>query len=125
MRPTTITVTTATMAILNFFNYAVLWDKQSWSERNVILLFIASTVVIAIGFVVLWYYYQGQNWARLTVIFASVLLFFNNYGAMRLANPIVKVANVAEMIVAVFLVVWLNTPTAKVYFNRESTSRLT
>ena len=124
MKPTTITVTTATMAILNLFNYAVLWDKQSWRERDVIILFIATTLVIAIGFVVLWFYYQGRNWARWAVIFASLLILLNNYEAIRDSNAIVKVVDAAEMIVAIFLVFWLNTSTAKVYFKRESSTQL-
>jgi hypothetical protein len=66
-----------------------------------------------------WFYYQGRNWARLAVIFASVLIFLNNYGAIKLSNPIVKVVDASQMIVAVFLVISLNTSTAKIYFNRD------
>jgi len=88
------------------------------------MVLLGSTVVITVGYVVLWFYYQGRNWARLAVILGSLLILLNNCWAIKHANPIVKVVDVAEMIVAVFLVVWLNTSTARVYFHRASHSQL-
>jgi hypothetical protein len=72
MRPRAITITTVLMAVLNFFEYAAILDVQSQPATVVIFVFVATTVVIAIGFVVLWNYYNGWKWARVAVIFASL-----------------------------------------------------
>lgn len=111
------------MAVLNFLGYANLWDVP---KDGVIIVFIGTTVVIAVGYVVLWYYYQGWKWARLAVILTSLVILPNNYWAIenRVKNPVLKVVDIAEMMVAVFLLVWLNTSTAKVYFKRTDHGQL-
>jgi hypothetical protein len=118
MRPRAITITTVLMAVLNFFEYAALWDVQSQPATVVIFVFVATTVVIAIGYVVLWNYYNGWKWARVAVILASLVFLLNNCWAIGHVNPILKVVDIAQIILAVFLLVWLNLSTTRVYFTR-------
>jgi hypothetical protein len=120
MRPKTVTITTWFMAVLNFFGYATLWDVQQKPTSYVMGVFIGSTLVIAVGSTVLWFHYHGKNWARLLVLLTSVVILINNALAFRSANPIVKVVDVVESAVAVFLLVWLNTPAARRYFKQSS-----
>jgi len=111
-------ITTVLMAVLNFLEYAVFWDLQSQPTTVVIFIFVGTTFVIAIGYIVLWYYYNGWKWARVAVILTCFVILPNNYWAIGHVNPILKVVDVAQMILAVFLLVWLNLSTAKVYFKR-------
>ena len=106
------------MAVLNFFEYAALWDVQSQPATVVMFVLVATTVVIAIGYVVLWNYYNGRKWARVAVILASLVFLLNNCWAIGHVNPILKVVDIAQIILAAFLLVWLNLSTTKVYFTR-------
>lgn len=112
-------ITTIMMAVLNFGEYAVFWDLQSQPPAFAVLVLIPTTIVIAAGYVVLWYYFNGWKWARVTVILTSFVILFNNSWALGHVNPILKVVDIAQMILAVFLLVWLNLSTAKVYFKRS------
>lgn len=116
MRPKTVTFTTSLMAVLNILGYALLWDLHS--PRSVVIsTAVVFTILIALGYVVLWFYWRGQNWARILVMLTSILCLYNLRGLSG-ANFVVKVMLVGEAAVGVFLLYWLNTTSAKLYFKR-------
>jgi hypothetical protein len=105
------------MAVLNILGYALLWDLQK--PRPVVIgVALIFTFLIAIGYVVLWFYWRGQNWARILVLLTSVLCLYN-LQSLSSANLVSKVMLVGEAGVAVFLIYWLNTSPAKQYFKRR------
>jgi hypothetical protein len=120
MRPKTITVTTVLMGILNLLGYALLIDSPK-PRPTVLAEFLIFTVLIAVGYVVLWFYWQGHNWARLLVLATCFLCFFNFFNLRRYpsVHPIAKVIVVGEAAVAAFLVYWLNTSQAKAFFKSK------
>jgi hypothetical protein len=114
MRPTAITVTTVLMAFLNLLGYALLLDLPR-TRTTVVVEFATLTLFIAAGYVVLWFYWQGRNWARILVFFTCFLCFYN-LRSFTSANLIVKIMLFGEAAVAAFLVYWLNTVQAKAFF---------
>jgi len=116
MRPKTVTVTTWLMALFNILGYALLWHVQM-PASVIVNLGMVYTLFIGLGYVVLWCYWRGDNWARIVVLLTSLLAFFN-LRSLAAANIIVKVMIVCEASIAAFLLYWLNTAEAKRYFNR-------
>jgi len=115
MRPPEVTVTTWLMSVLNLFGYALLLDVRK--PRSVLTASLVFTLMIAAGYVVLWFYWHGYNWARL-LVFATCFLCFYNLRTVASSNILVKVMLVGEATVAVFLVYWLNTTQAKDFFQK-------
>ena len=74
--------------------------------------------MIAAGYAILWYYWQGHNWARIVVFLTCFLCFYNLRGFVS-ANFLVKIMLVGEATVALFLVYWLNTERARAFFQKQ------
>ena len=110
-----VTVTTYLMAALNLFGYALLLGPPK--PRSIGKSVATFTLLIAAGYVVLWFYWQGYNWARI-LVFATCFLCFYNLRIFPTANPLVKVMLAGEAGVGLFLVYWLNTSQAKAFFQR-------
>lgn len=89
------------MAGLNLFGYAVLVGPRR--PRNVKVALVVITLMIAAGYVVLWYYWQGHNWAR-TLVFLTCFLCFYNLRSFVSANFLVRIMLVGEAAIALFLV---------------------
>lgn len=103
------------MGVLNLFGYALLLDVRK--PRSILAAFGMFTLIIAVGYVVLWFYWQGYYWARLLVL-ATCFLCFYNLRTVASSNVLVKVMLVGEAAIAVFLVYWLNTTQAKEFFQK-------
>ena len=71
------------------------------------------------GYVVLWYFWQGRNWARWLVLLTSVLALLNLFGLPQ-ATPLQAACIVMEAILAGFLLYWLNTASVRDYFSRRN-----
>jgi hypothetical protein len=77
--PKGIVLTTILMAVCN----AMGWLIINYSAPHARGVFIIFTVLILIGYAVLWAYWSGKNWARVLVLVTSVLTVFN----LRSWNP--------------------------------------
>jgi hypothetical protein len=68
-----------------------------------------------IGYLVLWFYWKGRNWARLLVLLTSLLALYNlRYWSLRgIAGRIMLGAEAA---LAIFLLYWLNTRRVREFF---------
>ncbi len=122
MRPIAITVTTLLMGILNILGYALLLDIRRQPSSTIVAKAVVFTVLIAAGYVVLWFYWHGKNWARI-LVFLTCFVAFYNLRDLAAANPIVKIMLLGEAGVAVFLVFWLNTSEARLFFKNPSQRR--
>lgn len=117
-RPNGLTLTTILMAACN----ALGWLVIDYRAAHVIGTFIAFTFLIVIGYLVLWAYWRGQNWARILVLLTSVLTVFNlrswNASASVLKTPN-RIMLTSEFILGIFLLFWLNTPSVRAFFKRN------
>ena len=53
------------------------WIIIDYSKPHARFTFVIFTALIAIGYVVLWFYWNGRNWARVLVLLNSVVTIFN------------------------------------------------
>jgi hypothetical protein len=68
-RPRGLTETSVIMANTN----AMGWGIIDWSRADARLTFRIFTSFILVGYVVLWFFGDGQNWARILVLLTSIL----------------------------------------------------
>src|SRR5215471_6532646 len=84
------------------------------------------TVVIGIGFVFIWFYWQGKNWARIAVLIYSALCIWNLSAWSRLtSNPYLRTAPTqvllaSRALLGVVLLFWLNTRAVREFFQSKS-----
>ena len=91
------------------------WLIVDWSKPDAVMVFSLFTAFIVVGYVVIWFYWKGQNWARVLILLTSLLCLYN----LRyfLHSGIIKKTMIgAEALIAVFLLFWLNSQPVKSYF---------
>jgi hypothetical protein len=113
-RPRWLTATTVCMSIANAMGWAII----DWSRPDAKLVFAVFTVTILIGYVVIWFYWRGKNWARILVLLTSLLCFYNLRSWIRDGLP-ARIMISSEALLAVFLVYWLNTRAVREFFRSE------
>lgn len=120
--PKAVTISTWLMAVLNILGYAIMWEPEAHETRVTVFVFaMVFTLVIAAGYVVLWFFWKGKNWARILVLLNCFVCFYNvrDIHFFLGVNPIEKVTLLGEALLAIFLLYWLNTRAAKAYFKRN------
>jgi hypothetical protein len=60
------------------------------------------TVVILVGYLVIWFYWKGRNWARILVLVTPLLCLYNLRSFLR-AGFTERMMIAAEAVLAVFL----------------------
>ena len=105
---------TATAVLMSFTN-ALGWFIVDCSRPYAVTTFCLFTFFIMIGYFVIWFYWEGHNWARILVLLTSVLCLYNlrYFFHPRIA---VRLMIGSEALLAVFLLFWLNTPKVKSFF---------
>jgi hypothetical protein len=104
------------MAILNLSGFVGL----QWSHSRQV---VTALVPMLCGYIVLWYYWQGKNWARILVLLTSGLAIVNvstillPYRSAVSYNSLV----VVEAALGAFLLYWLNTKDVRNWFTRRRT----
>jgi hypothetical protein len=92
------------------------WLIIDWSKRDAALVLLLSTLMIASGYYVIWFYWNGKNWARILVLLTSLLCLYNlRYWHRPGVASHIMIAT--EALLAVFLLYWLNTTPVKEYFS--------
>jgi hypothetical protein len=110
-RPKGLTETSILMSIAN----AMGWTIIDWSKPNAQVTFGIFTIIIVIGYAVLWFYWKGRNWARILVLLNSLLCFYNlRYWSLR--GVVEQVMLGTEALLAIFLLYWLNTRKVRDFF---------
>jgi hypothetical protein len=74
-------------------------------------------------FIVIWYYLNGYHWARIIVLLASLMALWNLTSWMHVTT-VVRVVIALQVVMALFLLYWLNTRPAKDYFDPRPTTIL-
>ena len=110
----------AETALLMCLTNAMGWFIIDWSQKRAHEEFVMNTAFIAIGYVVLWFYWEGRNWARILVLITSVLAILNVLFFRRAAS-VARVMIVVEALLAVFLLYWLNRGDVKAFFRATKT----
>lgn len=120
MRPRYLLSTTVAMAILNLTCFvsvkrARYFAATLWTE-----------ILIVIGsYLVLWFFWKGRNWARISVLVVSVISVINflslihPYGNVIVYDSIV----IAWGLVGSFLLYWLNLAEVREWFKSQKRTR--
>jgi hypothetical protein len=117
-RPREIDVATLLMCFFNVAEVVTYEPIEGLSAAASLALFaVVYTVIAAISFVVIWFFWRGRNWARWLVMATSVLALVNLW-AFGSARPAEKAVLVAEALLGAWLLYWLNTPAARTFFRR-------
>jgi len=120
MRPKVVTVTTWLMAFSSLLTYSALYRRPY--PRDVLLgMYVILTVLVVLSYFVLWFYWHGKNWARILILLASLVCFYNLSLLTSAKSGIERSMLVGDATLAAFLVYWLNTSEAKAFFKRGST----
>jgi hypothetical protein len=110
-RPKGLTETSALMSITN----AMGWLIVDWSKPKALVTFITFTTLIVIGYLVIWFYWRGRNWARILVLLTSLLCLYN-LRRWSHSGLLERFMVGAEAILAIFLLYWLNTRKVREFF---------
>ncbi len=113
IKPKGLIETTIAMCIMNVAGF-IFVDSSS---DSIFMDYIVMGVICIITFFVLWFYWQGKNWARILVLLTSILALFNLI-ALPGANLLVASLLIIEAAFAAFMLWWLNTQQVRAYFQR-------
>jgi len=110
-RPRGISFTAALMCACN----ALGWFTVDWHKPQAMSTFAVFTMLILIGYLFLWFYWKGYNWARIAVLLTSVLTIYNlrYWREGKTAN---RFMIGVEALLGIFLLFWLNTSRIREYF---------
>ena len=99
------------MSFLNLLGYSVI---DPTSHRVFVDAFVC-TVIIAISYVVIWFYWRGRNWARLMVL-GTGFVALANVPTWNSHGPVANIMVVLEAVLALFLFYWLWRADVREYF---------
>jgi hypothetical protein len=119
MRPRQLLAITVAMGILNLTCFlsaerAPYLAATLWAE----------ILVALVGYLILWFFWKGKNWARISVLVASVLSVINlidllhPYGNVIVYDSVV----IAWALVGFFLLYWLNLADVREWFTKGKTA---
>lgn len=111
MKPKWLKETAIAMCFLNLAGFVFVDRKVVPIEVQVILF----SLIVAFSYIVLWFYWQGKNWARILVLVTSAIALINLFGLPAL-TMLQRAVVVIEAALAVFLFWWLNTKAVREYF---------
>ena len=121
-RPKGLGLTTILMALCNVSILATIKPGRPPYTQRMWLFF---TFCICIGYLFIWFYWKGKNWARIAVLlvsFTSVLNPFswNNISlSPALRTTPARIVLVAKAVLGAALLYWLNTGPVVAFFNRD------
>ncbi len=118
-RPPALGATTILMSICNLLGFGAI----DWSYGSHLTVFLIASLVAAAGFVVLWFYWRGQNWARLLVLLSSVDSLLNLLALRHGVSHTTQTIRFIQASLAIFLLYWLNTQPSRSFFSRSIQSR--
>jgi len=100
------------------------WMMLDWGAPHAKTRFVVYTIVILLGYVFVWFYWQGRNWARISDLLCSALAVVNlaawNTTKAGTVPQLRHVMIACEAALGLFLLYWLNTSVARQYFKNSS-----
>lgn len=122
-RPKGLALSVVLMGLCNVMLWAAF---NPATQPRYLRLFILLTVVICIGFAIIWFYWQGKNWARIIVLIFSALSVLNlriwntvSLSSSFLVTP-AHVLLASRALLGVVLLFWLNTRPVREFFQSKS-----
>jgi hypothetical protein len=98
------------------------WFIVDWSKPHAATTFWLFTILILVGYLVIWFYWKGRNWARILVLLTSLLCLYNLHSFLR-GGIVERVMIGSEAILAVFLLPWLNSTNVKSFFRAQKNTQ--
>jgi hypothetical protein len=111
MKPKGLKETAILMGISNVWIYLLV----NYKSQHVVFVLTCLTVLVLLTYVVLWFYWCGKNWARILVILSSLVSLLNIM-KIKENNSVQAAIIVAEAVLGLYLLWWLNTSEVKRYF---------
>lgn len=119
-RPKGLTLTAVLMAVCHGMG----WATIDYTKPQILKTLGSFTLLICIGYVVIWFYWNGRNWARIGILLYSCtrisdLFTWNRISPLFLNTPThIRIA--ASAILGGFLFYWLNTRPVVEFFYPEN-----
>lgn len=86
-------------------------------KKPLLFQFAIVVSIVLIQLLILYFFYQGRNWARVLIIIGSILtLVFGIFPALNQPNIFFKLIYFLEWLFALYLVIFLNSKEAKEFF---------
>ena len=104
-------------------NLVVGFSGVNWHSPHLDGDFAFRLLVVVARFVVLWFYWNGENWARVLVLVASVATLWN-LTLWAHATTYSRIIIAIVVALGLFLLYWLSTPAIKKYFDPKPTTLL-
>jgi hypothetical protein len=116
MRPRRMLATTVAIGILNLTAFVNL----KWTHRSAVA---AAFLVVLVSYTVLWFFWNGRNWARLVVLFISVVALLDLFTLFHPPGNVLlyDAAVIAWAILGLFLIYWLNRADVRGWFKHPKT----
>ena len=116
MKPGKLKIITILLCLFNLYGIIGLFFLNNESEYFKYVA-VAAVVVVLLSYIVIAFFWQGKNWARLLVLLAALLSIPNIYN-FQLLHVVSKFVIGAEFFFALYLLYWLNTKLVKDYFSK-------
>jgi hypothetical protein len=109
---------TIAMGILNLTGFFTL----TWASRSVV---VATLSCVLVSYVLLWFFWKGRNWARLLVLFLSVVAVLDLFTLIRPPGNVVlyDAGVIAWALLGVFSLYWLNRADVRGWFKNPKTPK--
>jgi hypothetical protein len=119
MRPRRLLAITVAMGILNLTCFL----SPKWAPYFAATLW-TEILVALIGYLILWFFWKGKNWARISVLVASVLSVINLINLLHPSGNVIVYDSIvmAWALVGFFLLYWLNLADVRKWFAKEKTA---
>jgi hypothetical protein len=116
MRPRHLLAVTVAMGILNLTSF--LSPKRAPYFAATLA---AKVLVVFAGYLVLWFFRKGKNWARISVFVASVLSVINLFALIHPYGNVIVYDSIviAWALVGLFLLYWLNLADVREWFKSQ------
>jgi hypothetical protein len=111
MKPRGLLFTLVAMCIFNLTGFLFIDSNR----MHAVIVFVLISTVILAGYFVLFFYWQGRNWARILVMLNSLLALYNVHLIVKLA-PLQRLIVLSEAALGAYLLYWLNTGSIREYF---------
>ena len=111
--------TTVAMGILNLTAFVNL----NWAHGSVV---VAIFLVVIASYIVLWFFWKGRNWARLLVLFISVVAVIDLFALIRPPGNVVlyDAGVIAWALLGLFLLYWLNRADVRGWFTNPKSTKV-
>ena len=118
-RPKGLLLTTTVLVVCNTLGWLVIDYTSSYAAT----VFLVVTLLAAVEYAVIYFYWKGKNWARILILIGSFcsifnLRYWNAPHTMFLTVPN-RVILAANAVTSLFLIYWLNTSEIKAFFKRS------